>query len=76
MLSWNYPKNSKKCWFSIVRQRTIENRRTEIAQAAQQSISEFRSGKLKAQTAEEVISDLRLLLDTEIAPNSIIEMHR
>ncbi len=49
----------------IVRQRTIENRRTEIAEAAQQSVAEFRSGKLKAQTAEEVIRDLRILLDAD-----------
>jgi hypothetical protein len=59
------PKEQQEMLIQIVRQRTIENRRTEIAQAAQQSISEFRSGKLKAQTAEEVISDLRLLLDAD-----------
>jgi hypothetical protein len=28
-------------------------------------MAEFRSGKLKAQTAAEVISDLRLLLETD-----------
>jgi hypothetical protein len=49
----------------IVRQRTIENRREEIAQAAEVSISEFRSGELKTQTAAEVISDLRLLLKAQ-----------
>ena len=55
-------KDIKEMLIQIVRQRTIENRRTEIAQAAQQSVAEFRSGKLKAQTAEDVIRDLRLLL--------------
>jgi hypothetical protein len=59
------PKEQQEMLIQIVRQRTIENSRTEIAQAAQQSISEFRSGKLKAQTAEEVIKDLRLLLDAD-----------
>lgn len=59
------PREQQEMLIQIVRQRTIENTRTEIAQAAQQSISEFRSGKLKAQTAEEVIRDLRLLLDTD-----------
>ncbi len=59
------PKEQQEMLIQIVRQRTIENRRTEIAQAAQQSIAEFRSGKLKAQTAEEVIRDLRLLLDAD-----------
>jgi hypothetical protein len=59
------PIEQQEMLIQIVRQRTIENRREEIAQAAQESISEFRSGKLKAQTAAEVISDLRLLLETD-----------
>lgn len=58
------PAEQQQMLIQIVRQRTNENRREEIAQAAQVSISEFRSGKLKAQTAAEVISDLRLLLET------------
>jgi hypothetical protein len=66
------PVEQQEMLIQIVRQRTIptsgryanENRREEIAQAAEISISEFRSGKLKAQTAAEVISDLRLLLET------------
>lgn len=59
------PAEQQEMLIQIVRQRTIENRREEIAQAAQVSISEFRSGKLKAQTAAEVIRDLRLLLETD-----------
>jgi hypothetical protein len=59
------PAEQQEMLIQIVRQRTIENRREEIAQAAQVSISEFRSGKLKAQTAAEVISDLRLLLEAD-----------
>jgi hypothetical protein len=59
------PAEQQEMLVQIVRQRTIENRREEIAQAVQESISEFRSGKLKVQSAAEVISDLRLLLETE-----------
>jgi hypothetical protein len=59
------PVEQQEMLVQIVRQRTIENRREEIAQAAQESMAEFRSGKLKAQTAAEVISDLRLLLETD-----------
>jgi hypothetical protein len=59
------PVEQQEMLVQIVRQRTIENRREEIAQAAEVSISEFRSGKLKAQTAAEVISDLRLLLKAQ-----------
>ena len=59
------PVEQQEMLVHIVRQRTIENRREEIAQAAEISIAEFRSGKLKAQTATEVISSLRLLLETE-----------
>jgi hypothetical protein len=59
------PAEQQEMLVQIVRQRTIENRREEIAQAAEVSIAEFRSGKLKAQTATDVIRDLRLLLETE-----------
>ena len=59
------PAEQQEMLVQIVRQRTVENRREEIAQAAEVSIAEFRSGKLKVQTAAEVISGLRLLLETE-----------
>lgn len=59
------PAEQQEMLVQIVRQRTIENRREEIAQAAEASISEFRAGKFKAQTAAEVISDLRLLIETD-----------
>ena len=52
------PVEQQEMLVQIVRQRTIENRREEIAKAAEVSIAEFRSGKLKAQTAAEVISSL------------------
>jgi hypothetical protein len=59
------PVEQQEMLVQIVRQRTIENRREEIAQAAEVSIAEFRSGKLKIQTAVEVISNLRLLLKAQ-----------
>jgi hypothetical protein len=59
------PVEQQEMLVQIVRQRTIENRREEIAQAAEVSIAEFRSGKLKVQTAVEVISNLRLLLKAQ-----------
>jgi hypothetical protein len=59
------PAEQQELLVQIVRQRTIENRREEIAQAVEASIAEFRSGKLKTQTAVEVISDLRLLLKAQ-----------
>jgi hypothetical protein len=59
------PAEQQEMLVQIVRQRTIENRREEIAQAVEVSIDEFRSGKLKAQSADEVISNLRLLIETD-----------
>lgn len=56
------PAEQQEMLIQIIRQRTIENRREEIAHAVEVSIAEFRSGKLKSQTAAEVISDLRFLL--------------
>ena len=55
------PTEQQEMLLQIVHQRMRDNRREEIAAAAQVSISEFRAGKLKAKSATEVISDLRLL---------------
>ena len=43
----------------IVRQRHLEASRDEIARDAQESIAAFRAGKLKPQSAEAVIAELR-----------------
>jgi hypothetical protein len=59
------PTEQQEMLIQIVHQRRIENRREEIVQTARESIAEFRSGKLKPQTAEEVIKDLRSLLETD-----------
>ena len=46
----------------IIRQRDIELRRDEIAKDARTSIAAYRSGKLKAQSADQVIQELRQTL--------------
>jgi hypothetical protein len=50
----------------IFQKRMIARRRREIAQDAQKSIAEFRSGKLKSMTAEEAIADLREYLNSDL----------
>ena len=49
----------------ILQRRMIERRRDEIAQDAAFSLAEFREGKLKAQTADEAITELRKFLQSE-----------
>ena len=50
----------------IVRQRHLEASRDEIARDAQESIAAFRAGKLKPQSAEAVIAELRRSLSEDI----------
>jgi hypothetical protein len=50
---------------SILHKRQIEARRYEIAQDAQESLTAYRKGKLKAQPAEEVIRELQGALEEE-----------
>lgn len=45
--------------------RDIETRRQIIAQDAEESIAAFRAGKLKAQSAEEIIQELHQGLKVE-----------
>jgi hypothetical protein len=49
----------------IVRQRHLEASRDEIARDAQESIAAFKAGKLKPQSAEAVIAELRRSLDDD-----------
>jgi hypothetical protein len=49
----------------IVRQRHLEASRDEIARDAQASIAAFKAGKLKPQSAEAVIAELRRSLDDD-----------
>lgn len=59
------PPEQQEMLVEILRNRQIEARRAEIAAEARQSIADFRAGKLKAQSAEEAIADLHLVLEEE-----------
>jgi hypothetical protein len=50
----------------IIRQRHIEASRDEIARDAQESIAAFKAGKLKPQSAQAVIAELRRSLDDDL----------
>jgi hypothetical protein len=50
----------------IVRQRHIEASRDEIARDAQESIAAFKAGKLKPQSAQSVIAELRRSLNDDL----------
>ncbi|MBN1314006.1 MAG: hypothetical protein JXA42_01000 [Anaerolineales bacterium] len=49
----------------ILRNRHIEARRNEIANDAKKSMALFREGKLKAQSAEEILSELHHALEDD-----------
>jgi hypothetical protein len=49
----------------IIIKRSIENKRRQIAEDAEQSIKEYRSGKYKPMTADEAIEELRKCRDEE-----------
>jgi len=55
----------------ILKQRYIENRREEIAIDAQKSLEEFHAGHYKAQSAEQVILELRKFLNESDRSNCI-----
>ena len=57
------PVEQQQMLIDIIQNRNIENRREEIARDAQQSLTAFRSGKLKPQSVEEIIAELRQSLD-------------
>lgn len=59
------PIEQQEMLIQILQRRIIERRREEIAQDAAFSLTEFREGKLKAQTADETISELREFLQSE-----------
>jgi hypothetical protein len=56
------PSNQQEMLLQLLQRRMVERRRDEIAQDANESLAEFRAGKLKAQTANEAIADLRAFL--------------
>jgi hypothetical protein len=47
----------------ILQNRNYQSRRAEIAGDAQQSLADFRAGKLRPQSAQSVIAELRQSLD-------------
>ena len=59
------PLEQQEMLLQILQRRMIERRRDEIAQDAAASLAEFRAGKLKAQTANEAIAELRESLQHE-----------
>lgn len=57
------PPEQQEMLVDILRRRQIEKRRAEIAADAQKSLSDFRNGKYKSQSAASVIADLHRSLD-------------
>ena len=53
------PPEQQEMLMQILQRRLIERRRDEIARDAEFSLAEFRAGKLQAQSASDVISELR-----------------
>ena len=53
------PLEQQEMLIQMLQRRMIERRRDEIAQDAVSSLAEFSSGKLKAQSATDAISELR-----------------
>jgi hypothetical protein len=60
------PLDQQEQLIEIVRQRHIEASRDEIARDARESIAQFKAGKLKPQSAESVIAELRRSLDEDL----------
>jgi hypothetical protein len=60
------PIEQQETLIEIVRHRHIEQRRDEIAQDAQKSIEEFRSGQYQPMAIEQVLTDLRSSLAEDL----------
>lgn len=60
------PLEQRRMLADIVHTRYVAERRREIAVNAEISLELFRAGKLKSQSAEELIAELRSLLDSDI----------
>lgn len=59
------PIEQQEMLIQILQRRLIEKRRDEIAKDAASSLAEFRTGKLKVQSAAEAISELRECFEDE-----------
>jgi len=64
-ITMQLPPEQREMLLDIVHQRDIEARRQEIAETAKASIAAFHEGKLRPQSADEVISELRHALEDE-----------
>jgi transcriptional regulator with AAA-type ATPase domain len=59
------PLEQQEMLIQILQRRMIERRRDEIATDAAATLAEFRAGKLKAQSANDAIAELREFLQHE-----------
>jgi hypothetical protein len=59
------PLSQQEMLVQILHRRILDRRREEIARDAKISLAEFRSGKLKPQSAEEAIAELKTFLETD-----------
>ena len=57
--AWQLPYEQQETLIRVLRNRQSESRRSEIAADAQQSLADFRAGKLRPRSSEEVIASLR-----------------
>jgi len=60
-----FPAEQQELFIDLIRGWRTEARRREIAYDAQESLTAFRSGQLKTQSAQEVITELRQSLEGE-----------
>ena len=57
------PLEQQKLLINILGLRTADSKRKELAKSSQEGLAEFKTGNLKAQTANEAIADLRSYLN-------------
>ncbi|MGB7085893.1 MAG: hypothetical protein WBD47_10090 [Phormidesmis sp.] len=57
------PHEQQEMLIKILQGRYIESRREEMAADAQKTLADFRSGKFRPQSADDVIAELRRSLD-------------
>ncbi len=58
-----FPAEQQEMLIDLMQNWRIESRRREMARDAQESLAAFRSGQLKPQSAQAVITELRQLSD-------------
>jgi hypothetical protein len=59
------PPEQRETLVDILMRREAEARRQEIAADAQRSLARFRAGEYRAQNADEVIAELRLIREQD-----------